>query len=184
MITSITEIIHLLIASFVVGYIFLGIIKLPNKKENLLEIQRFNWNDLWFSVLASSPGIILHELAHKFTAISFGLQAYFTVWPTGLVIGIILKLLGAGFMFLAPGYVNIPPGGTSLQYSLIALAGPMLNLILWMLGIVMLKYRKNMSRKEAVFWVFNREINKWLFIFNMLPIPPLDGYKVYGRFLF
>ena len=184
MIITIIEIVHLVIASLVVGYIFLGVINLPKKNEDLISIKRFNWRDYWFSVLATSPGVILHELAHKIIAISFGLKAYFTVWPFGLVLGVVLKLLGLGFVILAPGYVNIHPGATELQYSLIAFAGPFLNLILWIIALLVVKYKKNISRNEAIFWVFTREINKWLFIFNMIPINPLDGYKIYGRFIY
>ncbi len=183
MIVSIVELGQLLIASLVVGYIFLGIVKLP-EKENKINFKIFDLKNYLFSVLASAPGIVLHELAHKFVAIAFGLKAFFTLWPFGLGIGILLKLLGSGFMFLAPGYVNISTGATNLQYSLIAFAGPLFNLLLWIIALLILKFRKNISRKEAIFWLFTKEINKWLFIFNMIPIPPLDGYKVFGKFFF
>ena len=33
-------------------------------------------------------------------ALGFGLSAVYQVWPTGLFIGVLLKLLGSGFMLL------------------------------------------------------------------------------------
>ena len=113
----------------------------------------------------------------------YGLNAFFQTWPLGLAIGVILKLLGSGFMLLAPGYVTTI-GATSSQSSLVAFAGPALNLLLFLIAYLIVEYKKDLSRGHALFWVYTKEVNKWLFIFNMLPIPPLDGYKAYGHFLF
>lgn len=181
MIFSIIEILNIVIATLIVGYIFTGIIKI--KKDNILSLKRFDWEEYKFSVLVAAPGVILHEMAHKFTAIAFGLSSFFQVWPLGLAIGIILKFLGSGFMLLAPGYVTTL-GGNSLQSSLVALAGPFLNFLLFITAHFIIKYKKDLSRKHALFWFYTKEINKWLFIFNLLPIPPLDGYKAYGHYLF
>ena len=44
------------------------------------------------------------------------------------------------------------------------------------------EYRENLreeKRKQIVALHLTKIINLWLFIFNMLPIPPLDGSKVF-----
>jgi len=182
MMFSLLELLNLIIATAVVGYIFSGIIKIE-KENGLVLNKRFDWEKFKFAVLVAAPGIILHELAHKFTAIGFGLQAVFELFPLGLAIGIILKLIGSSFILLAPGYVSIL-GASNLQSSLTALAGPLINGILWLTGYLVVKHLNNLSRKSALFWIYTQEINKWLFIFNLLPIPPLDGYKVFGWLFF
>jgi len=181
MVFSLIEILNLIIATAVVGYIFSGMIKIENKEEIFLDKKFFNWKQFKFAVLVAAPGVILHELAHKFSAMAFGLQAVFQVWPLGIAIGVILKLIGSGFILLAPGYVSIF-GASNLQSSLTALAGPLINGLLWLIGYLVVKYGK--GKKYYLFWAYTAEINKWLFIFNMLPIPPLDGYQAYGHFFF
>ncbi|MBS3174502.1 hypothetical protein J4440_01345 [Candidatus Woesearchaeota archaeon] len=181
MVFSIIEILNIILATLIVGYIFTGIVKI--KKDNILSLKRFDWDEFRFSLLVSAPGVILHELAHKFIAIGFGLHSFFQVWPLGLAIGVILKLLGSGFILLAPGYVTTI-GATPLESSLVALSGPILNLLLFLIAKLFVDYKKNMGRKQALFWLYTKEVNKWLFIFNILPIPPLDGYKAYGYLLF
>lgn len=164
---TLLEVIYLIVTTLVVGFIFSGIIK---RRETF---KRFDFEDFKFACMVAAPGIIMHELGHKFSAIFLGLQASFHIWPTGLVIGIILKLIGSGFILIAPGYVSIS-AGSNLNMLLVALAGPLVNLIFWLVCGFLLK--KNKGNFEFLF--LTKEINKWLFIFNMIPIPPLDGSKV------
>lgn len=173
---SLLELFYLLIATLVVGYIFSGFIKKPSD-DPLAQYHGFNWNNYWFAVQVAAPGIILHELAHKFVAMGFGLHAAFQIWPTGLFLGALLKFFGSGFTIIAPGYVTIF-GATPFISSLTALAGPLTNAALWLTSLLLLKYAQRMQRSTAVFFALTKEINKWLFIFNMIPIPPLDGFNV------
>ena len=177
---TLIEILHIIIAILSVGYIFTGLLNLKFNKKDVLDayVKRFDWREFWFVCMAASPGIILHEMAHKFVAMGFGLQAFFQVSYFGLILGVIMKLLSTGFIFLAPGYVIIS-GANEVQSMLTALAGPVINLLLWLLAMMVLKYKETFSRKQAVFWNLTLNINKWLFIFNILPIPPLDGFKVW-----
>ncbi len=173
---SFIEIVNIIIATLVVGYIFTGLFNI--RKRDVLDayIKRFDWRDFWFSCMVAAPGIILHEMAHKFVALGFGLGAVFHISSFGLVLGVLLKLFGSGFIILAPGYVEIF-GANSSQMIITAFAGPFMNLLMWGLAFFVLKYKKNITRKEAILWSLGSHINKWLFIFNILPIPPLDGYK-------
>ena len=176
---SITEIINLLIVTAVVGYIFMGI--LPRTRP-LYFHRRFDWNAFKFACLVSAPGIIIHELAHKFVAIYYGLQAAFSILPFGLFLSVFLKLINSPFILIAPGYVGISGDAAILESTFIAFAGPFTNLVLW-LGSSLILNRASLTKKQAIALYLTKQINMWLFIFNMIPIPPLDGSKVfYGLF--
>ena len=174
-----TELIYLVILTFAIGYIFSGFIKKPDGPSSYLRTG-FNWEDLKFAIIITAPAIILHELAHKFTAIAFGLSASFFIWPTGLAFAIFLKLIASPFLIIAPGYVLIQQGATTVQNILIAAAGPAANLILFIIAHLILTRSMNLSRIQAVGLILTKRINLLLFVFNMLPIPPLDGSHVLG----
>ncbi|HLD10539.1 MAG TPA: hypothetical protein VJB89_00525 [Candidatus Nanoarchaeia archaeon] len=179
MIFTIIEIFYILITVLVIGYIFSGYIKLPPKKDDFIPIYNswFDWKLFKFSILVAAPAIILHEMGHKFIAILMGLEAHYEIWGMGLIIGLVLKIFNSGFMLLAPGYVTFT-NATKIQIILTGAAGPFINLILWIGAFITLKYKKNLTRLSSLFLVYTSQINKWLFIFNMLPIPPLDGSKI------
>jgi len=176
-IITVIEIIYLIITVLVIGYIFSGMSRLYST-DPLKVYKRFDWDDFKFAIMIAAPGIILHELAHKFVAMGFGLEAVYQIWPLGLAIGAALKAFGSSFILLAPGYVLIQ-NASVFQMSLSAFAGPAVNLALWIIPVFMLKKAKNMSHKKVVGLVMLKQINKWLFLFNMIPLPPLDGSKVF-----
>ena len=179
---TILELVYLIVMVLAIGYIFSGFIQKPVKDpiERVLgQSIRFNWQNIKYAILVAAPGIVLHELAHKFTAMSFGLEAQFFIWPTGLIIGVALKVIGSGFILLAPGYVSTL-GATGSQLALIAFAGPFINLVLWLGTKAFLKFKQGLSRNVAIFLGLTSKINMWLFLFNMIPFGPLDGAKVFG----
>src|SRR3989344_4651532 len=143
------EIIDLVLMTLFVGYIFSDII--PVRREHydpLVHYKRkFDFEGLKFAIMATAPAIILHELAHKFVALGFGLDAIFYAFYRSsftLMLGIftiISKLTGFGFMFFVPGVVGISGNGTNLQFALAALAGPFVNLVLWLGAGYLLKHR-------------------------------------------
>lgn len=175
MITNITEIFQLIILTLVLGYIFSGYIRIPG-----LYSRGFNWKGVKFAMLVTAPAIILHELAHKFVGLALGYSAMFHIWWVGLGFGVFLRVIGSPFLILAPGYVSVPLSTTPLELSVIAFAGPFINLILFGVALCVLRFKRRLKRKEFIFWHLTKLINIWLFIFNMLPIPPLDGSKVYA----
>ncbi len=172
------EIINLVILIIVIGYIFSGFVRKPKRLYDLYIRSRFNLEDIKFASLIAAPAVVLHELAHKFIAIGFGLDASFNLFPFGLLLGILLRFINSPFLIVAPGYVLISQGANELQNILISFAGPFINLILWLVSLFILKTRK-LKRNTAIALHFSVIINMWLFIFNMLPIPPLDGSKVW-----
>ena len=181
------EIINLIILSAAIGYIFTGYVKAP---ENISRIKtRFNWRDFKFALLVAAPGVVLHELAHKFIAIAFGLSAFFQVWYPGLGIAIFLKLINSPFLIVAPGYVNISNSGildpfmNNLINVMVAFAGPAVNLIIWLIATLILTNARRLTQMQATTLYLTKKINFLLFVFNMLPIPPLDGFHVlFGLF--
>ncbi|HIH17536.1 MAG TPA: site-2 protease family protein, partial [Nanoarchaeota archaeon] len=51
--------------------------------------------------------------------------------------------------------------------------------LLWLGPTFVLRNQKRkLSRNMAIFLFYTASINLWLFIFNMIPVPPLDGSKV------
>lgn len=124
-----------------------------------------------FVVLA---GFLLHELGHKFVAQRYGAWAEFRAYPLGLVLAVMMSFLGV--LFAAPGAVYISGRVTKKQNGLISLAGPMVNLAIgatflaaWLvfpLGTV------------GLILYLVAFMSLFLGGFNLIPIPPLDGYKV------
>jgi Zn-dependent protease len=178
-----SEVIKLLVVSFILGFIFMGLFpRRPRTVYDMMHPKKFRWDDLWFAVLIAAPAVVLHELAHKFVAMGFGFSASFELFPLGLGLGLLLRLINSPFLIIAPGYVTMPPEvfSNDLAYRLIAFAGPFLNLILWLAAFIIIKVKgKDMSRGTLSFWLLTRNINMILFIFNMIPFGPFDGAKVF-----
>lgn len=158
------------------GYIFSGFIPQPRTLYKVIS-PTFNLQTFKYSCLIAAPAVVLHELAHKFVALAFGIPATFKMFPFGLVLGIILKLINSPFLIIAPGYVQLPALQTPIT-RLIALAGPLTNLLIFLIALIVLKKVK-LSNKYFLLWNLTKQINLILFIFNLLPIPPLDGSKVF-----
>jgi len=179
MILSLREIMDILIMTLAVGYIFMSIFKFSHDRFKI----GFDWKAFKFACLVTAPAIILHELGHKFVALGFGLEATFHAAYTWLGIGIVLRALQTGFIFFVPAYVSvgcatkecvIPP----LQMSAIAAAGPFVNLAIFFICWILLK-RKDLKKNVRIAIYITKQINLFLFVFNMLPIPMFDGFKVY-----
>lgn len=186
MIFTIPEVIYFIILTAVIGYIFTGYIRKPTSEVYhpfSFRKYTFKMQDFLFSVLIIAPAIVLHELAHKFIAIFFGLTANFFILWEGLGLAVLLKLLHSPFLIIAPGYVLISHGATPLQDILISFAGPLTNLILFLISGYILNHSTKLTRTQAIGFYLTKQINLFLLIFNMLPIPPLDGYHVFSGLL-
>lgn len=136
------------------------------------------------AALGVALGFLLHELAHRFFARRYKCHAEFRLWRMGLVLAVLFALISNGaFVFAAPGAVviheamdvwgNVKPLGKK-RYGIVSVAGPVTNVILG--GVF---FAANMLYHSDIF-TFALLVNIWLAIFNMLPIPPLDGSKVFA----
>ena len=182
---TLAEIFDIVVMTVVVGYIFSGLFKRPvDESYDPLKHFRagFDINDLKFAILVTAPAIILHELGHKFVALSFGLEAVFQAAWLFLGLALILKLMNFGFIFIVPAYVSILGRATPLEFGLIAFAGPAVNLFLWLTTALALKKNLLPTKYNAAL-ALTSKINMFLFIFNMLPIPGFDGSKVFTGFI-
>lgn len=152
------------------------------------------WRDLFYAAAITAPAIIIHEMGHKFVAMAFGLVATFKAAYTWLALGIIFKLINFPIIFV-PAYVQFPGGSiTPFEHFLIAFAGPGMNLIMWLGAGLLVRHfdarqqrpQKRSGRQKSVSWekyavplrIFAK-INMFLFFFNLIPIPPFDGYWVF-----
>ena len=149
-------------------------------------------------LFAVGPAFILHEIGHKIVAKKYGCWAEFRADPSGLKFGIIFVTL-TGILFMAPGAVMVAGLVTRRQNGHIAIAGPLVNLTLFGLGIIFgglilglvgaEEYANNqlgfisdgaINLKAMVggvvyWWIF---ANLGLGFFNLIPFGPLDGAKV------
>ncbi len=125
--------------------------------------------------LVSVTAFLFHELAHRYVARSYGGIAYFKMWPFGILLALLTSVFG--FIFAAPGAVNIGGIYRKDEIGKTALAGPATNigvgLILYISGILV-----PVGIVSAIL-IYTATMNFWFGFFNLLPIPPLDGYKVF-----
>lgn len=171
------EILYMGIVILVIGYIFMSFLKVP--EIDYFKKKRFDWNAFKLALLVAAPGVILHELAHKFVAMGFGYSATFELSVFGLFLGLFLKWIKSPFLIIAPGAVVIlGMTANTPQTGLIAFAGPFVNLVLWLGSWLILNKARHLSRKTAIVLVLTQKINMILFIFNMIPLGPFDGAKV------
>lgn len=125
------------------------------------------------SMLTVGVGFLLHELAHKVVAVQFGQVAAFRADFGMLFIAVVGGL--AGFIFAAPGAVHHRGRITRRENGLIALAGPVTNVVLAIVFLVPLVLAEGFLGDIGGLGV---AINLLLAGFNMIPFGPLDGKKV------
>lgn len=149
---------------------------------------------LHISLLYSSVGVgtafLFHELAHREVAKAYDLVARYRAWYLGLMITLAIALLNIAvrlpILFAAPGAVIIYAywGRVDPHTELrIAEAGPLMNIALgvgaWLL-LTVVPVEAFVAR-ELIYYV--ARINAWLAFFNILPLPPLDGSRIFRRSL-
>ena len=155
-----------------------------------------------FSVIV--PSIILHEVSHGYVARAFGddtaacagrltLNPVPHVDPVGtLIVPGLLALSGIGvFGWAKPVPVNVARlRSPRNQGVLVALSGPAVNAILaGLLGFLFVHFYRNAFISTgtlsvgARFLFWGSLMNVGLFVFNMIPVPPLDGSVLFERLL-
>ena len=131
---------------------------------------------LMISFLLVLSGFMLHELAHKFMAQKYGAWAEFRMFPTGLMMALVLSMLG--FLFAAPGAVYIQGRITEKQNGIISAAGPATNIAFG--AVALLAAWTVGSGVLAYVLLLLANINVFLGLFNLIPIHPLDGSKIFS----
>lgn len=130
---------------------------------------------LGMCAFTAGVGFLLHELAHKVVAQRFGQVAEFRADYQMLGLAILSAMVG--FLFAAPGAVVHRGRITPRQHGLIAIAGPITNLVLTgvFAAMFLLAPAETLVATVASLGVW---INAFLAGFNMIPYGPLDGKTV------
>jgi len=133
------------------------------------------------AIVTVGIGFVLHEMAHKFTAIKYGYYAEFRKDNVMLLMAVVLAAL-VHIVFAAPGATVIYAGGlTREQNGKISAAGPLTNLVLcipFAALILATPYLPGIGAVIGFVGVMGLQINSMIATFNLLPISILDGRKV------
>ncbi len=120
--------------------------------------------------IAFTLSFLFHELAHKFSAQHFNLWAEFRLTLQGALITLISMFLP--FKIISPGAVMIAGSGTRETVGKTALSGPITNIILSVLCVIIATITQDLFQIVAF-------INAFLAVFNLIPFGIMDGLKVF-----
>ena len=156
-------------------------------------------------IMQSLPAVIIamtfHEYAHAFVADKLGddtprKQGRLTLNPLKHIepVGFFL-LLFAGFGWGRPVEINTNRFNKNMDKSkgeaIVSFAGPLMNIILaivsaFIVGLILKFNLLNKMQYAEIVVIFMMQllyINLGLGIFNLIPLPPLDGSKILRHFL-
>ena len=151
-----------------------------------------NWTSILFYFLVIVPSAIIHEYAHGWMADKLGdptaryagrltlnPKAHIDLWGT-IIMPVTLSILSAGkFLFAYAKPVPYNPYNLKDQRLgpvLVSLAGPMSNLLLALSFATVIRLTPITTLTEFLYIIVYANI--LLMVFNLVPIPPLDGSKV------
>src|ERR671926_64559 len=116
---------------------------------------------------------LVHELAHKFLAQSYGSWAEFRTDLYGIMVTAISAIPFIPFKFIAPGAVMIGLSDKS-RFGRVALIGPLTNIVMGF-GFILSTY----IFPNYLYLYSGASFNGWIALFNLLPFGVLDGQKIF-----
>lgn len=157
---------------------------------------RYPLDQLPFFLLTILIAFTVHEFAHAYFANKFGdptakLLGRVTLNPVVHfdLFGVLLLLI-AGFGWARPVPVNRANfDKPRLMGVIVSVAGPLSNLLLAIIGTIIyaslvgsgalggIENERLLTAISTFFYMFNLT-NFFLFLFNLIPLPPLDGYRI------
>ena len=178
-------------------------VRIQTLKRFCSHFPRYDANPVFIQYLQSDPlfyfsavvtvvvSIVLHELAHGWAAIWQGddtptIQGHMNPNPLVHMGGfslVLLVLVGISY-----GRMPVNPSRFRSRYgdALVSGAGPAMNLVLAILGLTLLglwqrlgagSVDQTVANTQDFLWVFGTT-NIVLCLFNLLPVPPLDGASI------
>ena len=155
-----------------------------------------NLTDYIYVVVAALFAIILHEIAHGLVSTWLGdptpkrqgrlsLNPLKHLDPIGTLCLIFFHVGWAKPVVVNPDYYKNKKRGMAL----VALAGPLMNFLLAIFSIIIMAIFVKVNAYSNVliiiynFLLYFSVINLGLGLFNLIPIPPLDGSRILGAFL-
>jgi len=144
--------------------------------------------DIPYLVITLLAAFTFHEWAHAYVAYRFGddtakKQGRLTLNPLHHIdpFGTLMILI-AGFGWARPVPVNrFNFKRPRIAGVLVSIAGPLSNLVLSVIGLIIyiaILHAGSDPANFLRFLVLFINLNMVLFIFNLLPFPPLDGYRI------
>ena len=142
--------------------------------------------NLVIAIVIVAFSLLVRESAHRIAALSVGYRVDYVLWKTGLAIAL-------GLTFLTNGHLQVLLPGAIIVHHLavhrlgkfryatnynsigwIAMTGPLANILLAVLCkvLLVLPFGEDFLLKVI-------HVNMMLAIFSLLPIPPLDGAKLF-----
>ncbi len=155
----------------------------------------FTTSDLIYAVPAIFISLAIHEALHAYAAHALGdntakIEGRLTLNPlkhVDLYTTIILPIISiAIFHFPVLIAKPVPFNPARVKFgefgaALVGVAGPLSNILLAVISAIIL-HLFNLPVDALKFLIIFTEINVWFFIFNMIPIPPLDGSRLLYAF--
>ncbi len=159
---------------------------------------------IFASIIVLLISVILHEIAHGYVASLFGdftakylgrltLNPKVHIDPVGsILVPFALLVLSAGSMFFAWAkpvpYNPFNLRNPRLHSILVAVAGPATNVLIAIIAGLIIRLIFLISDPSAlkgviIVLILAMMINMYLAFFNLLPIPPLDGSKIWINIL-
>ncbi len=149
--------------------------------------QLFKNPTLYFSILFVVIGsIVLHELGHGLVATWQGdptprMRGRLT-WNPVVHMGWFSMGLAA-VVGIAWGMMPVNPAAFRNRrwgHTMVAFAGPAVNLTLAFLSALLVTVSQVLDAPGVIvqFWAVGVTLNVLLFLFNLIPVPPLDGFTV------
>jgi len=144
--------------------------------------------NLFNSILIVALSILVHDAGQRIWGLAIGYKIEFKMWTFGIVLGLIVAFINNGrieyLWVILPGTFMLHHlaghrlgffryGINIIGQSMVALAGPLFTLMLIILLKILYALYPNPLLQRAI--IFNIFYN----ITNMLPIPVLDGGKIF-----
>lgn len=146
----------------------------------------------FFLVIILIVAIVFHELAHGYMAEWLGdptarLAGRLTLnplvhmeWLGSVILPALCIISGSGFII---GWAKPVPFNPRLLKNqkwgpaIVAVAGPLVNMLFAVLGAIAYRFLGN------PIFILITSVNVSLFVFNMIPLPPLDGHHILGAII-